>query len=143
MPRTILGADTFVASGAGIEGDRAGRAEVAFLEALDAPDNAYAWAAASPVDGSLDVMVQAFQVCAAPQERILGAFVTAFREPTINVNLREPVVERRANVAGVAARIFTGQRGVLSLYGAGDTVFAVWAPTDEVATNVIQELLGR
>ena len=143
MPATILGERTFVVSRAGIEGDRDGRAEVAFLEELGAPDDAYAWAMANPISEPLDILVQAFQVCAAPQGRILDAFVTAFREPTINVNLWEPVSERLATVEGVHARAFTGQVGVLYLYGVGDTVFAVWAPTDHLATEVIRELVSR
>lgn len=138
MPSAMLGAETIVVSGSGIEGDRSGRAEVAFLDALGAPDDAYLWAVASQL-GEGEAFVQAFQVCGAPQDEVLDAFIGAFRASTIETNLMPPVIASTGIIDGIGIVSFTGKQGVVYLYAESDTVFAIWAPDAQIATSIIQE----
>ncbi len=142
LPSTILGEDMWRTSGRGIEGDRSGRVEVAFIELLGATDDDYTWAMAGPRDDSLKVLIQAFRVCGAPEERLLDAYTAAFKE-SIELNLGMAggsVTQRSAIVGDKEILAFTGENEVMFLHADGDTVVAVWASDEDLSAQVIGDL---
>lgn len=143
LPAVVDGVTMLRVSGRGIEGERDGRVEVAFLELLGAQDADYSYAAAMPVE-QLDLLVQAFRVRGAERDALRNAFVQTFLLSTGPISLGlfpdDPIPQDKLTLDGKEVVKLHGPESAVYLYARDDIVFAVWTSDENLAHRVVADL---